>query len=828
MSMNGNGNSLVPATVSGGPPPLPDSSPPIDPVASSARAADAQPTPLKKVHQLLRGRYHWVILLSLVLGSAGAVGGFFIKKPVFESVGVIRILPTIDALLYPVDKTPAYFPEYVAAEMQAMTSERVVLRALQYDDMKAFNFDSATPVINELVEGLTVRQQRVQMVRVGYEDEVPMRARAVVRSIVGAYMELYGEREQKQRDETLRLLQDRRVRLTSELNALRDRHMAIVNESGGLNINDDFQIKQKELFDTQAQIRQIETELAERGVDADAVGQPKAFGEMTLQEMSDRDKGVLGVLLQRRQEMEMVYERLLANYGANHRLARDQRLAIDLISNQIEERRKQLIAGAASNNVVNNDPFSPFQAFNLKFRSTDELTRLIQTLKAREETVRADLMVISQRKNQLDLLYEEIDTTKRRLGEVRLRITQLEFEQGAGRERIQVLQAGTTPTDPSNGGKRKQLAALGGMAGASLGVTIMLLIGLSDPRLRTIDDARTGLYQSRMLGILPSLPEDLADPQQASIAAHCVHHIRTMLQVGVSPDQHRVYSVTSPGAGTGKTSLTLALGLSFAASESRTLLIDCDLVGGGLTRRVAAVVRRRIGHLLQKHGLVTPKQIEEALHVAQERQIRLGEALIELGYIQAEALDRVLNLQEQSLLGVMDACNGEPFDHCIAETGVKNLSILPTGTAMARHAASLSPGAVNRLVAHARSKFDIVLIDTGPILGSLEASVVAGTVDGTVLIVSRGDHRAVCDKSVEYLQSIRANLLGIVFNRAEVHDFERSSFTSLASLTSLRPNDGEVVEGEIIDGEASSRLGPVGSAVAVNSRIARNGSNRHS
>ena len=89
-----------------------------------------------------------------------------------------------------------------------------------------------------------------------------------------------------------------------------------------------------------------------------------------------------------------------------------------------------------------------------------------------------------------------------------------------------------------------------------------------------------------LLGILPDLPDRLSDPEQAAIAAHCVHQIRTMLQINGGTEERRVFAVTSASPGDGKTSLTLALGLSYAACGTRTLLIDCDLVGAGLTARM--------------------------------------------------------------------------------------------------------------------------------------------------------------------------------------------------------------------------------------------------
>ena len=91
-----------------------------------------------------------------------------------------------------------------------------------------------------------------------------------------------------------------------------------------------------------------------------------------------------------------------------------------------------------------------------------------------------------------------------------------------------------------------------------------------------------------LLGILPRLPDQLSDPEQAAVAAHCIHQIRIMLQVVRIRIAGEVFMVTSAATGDGKTSLTMALGLSFAASGSKTLVIDCDMVGQGLTHRLKA------------------------------------------------------------------------------------------------------------------------------------------------------------------------------------------------------------------------------------------------
>src|SRR5690606_19602259 len=123
--------------------------------------------------------------------------------------------------------------------------------------------------------------------------------------------------------------------------------------------------------------------------------------------------------------------------------------------------------------------------------------------------------------------------------------------------------------------KRPTMATFGFVVGGGLPVLGLVLLGLMDRKYRYSDEATSGGTRGvPLLGILPNLPDRLSDPSQASVAAHCVHQIRTMLQLNTLSDGPSVLGVTSATSGDGKTSLCLALGLSFAASGSRTLLID--------------------------------------------------------------------------------------------------------------------------------------------------------------------------------------------------------------------------------------------------------------
>ena len=308
--------------------------------------------------------------------------------------------------------------------------------------------------------------------------------------------------------------------------------------------------------------------------------------------------------------------------------------------------------------------------------------------------------------------------------------------------------------------KRPQLALMGTMVGGGLPFGLMLLIGLLDSRYRYSDDTSdVGVNGLTLLGILPNLPDRLSDPGQASIAAHCVHQIRTMLQINNYGDK-RAYSVTSASSGDGKTSLTLALGLSFAASGSRTLLIDSDLVGAGLTARL---------------GMNGPEGVLEAMTTG--------------------------NLMEY-----------------VKQTDVADLSILPVGLAQLHHAGIFSPQSVRKLINEAKKHYEIILVDTGPILGSIEATPVAAASDGVILTVARGQQRPLVEKALAHLNSIGARVAGVVFNRAQSRDFEQSiSGISMrsASRSSNGNGNGASRAGQQRD---AGQYGPVARAVASSTK----------
>ena len=112
----------------------------------------------------------------------------------------------------------------------------------------------------------------------------------------------------------------------------------------------------------------------------------------------------------------------------------------------------------------------------------------------------------------------------------------------------------------------------------------------------------------------------------------------------------------------------------------------------------------------------------------------------------------------------------------------------------------------------------MILIDTGPILGSIEATPVAAASDGVILTVARGQQRPLVEKALAHLNSIGARVAGVVFNRAQSRDFEQSiSGISMRSASRSSNGNGASRNGQQKD---AGQYGPVARAVASSTKSA--------
>jgi Mrp family chromosome partitioning ATPase len=426
----------------------------------------------------------------------------------------------------------------------------------------------------------------------------------------------------------------------------------------------------------------------------------------------------------------------------------------------------------------------------------------IQTLRNQENALNKLLRNAQEELDELgrdnialkDVVNKEADI-HRRSAETKQRLEELKVE-AAGTGRIDVISYGDRPVLETH--KGNVIALAGGVAGAALAVGGMVLFELVNRRMRGIQDVQTGGDAStrlKVLGAVPMLGDDTPESDHTA-AAYAVHKIRATLQIDAARFGRKVLAVTSPASGNGKTSVVIALGMSFASSRSRILLIDGDLIGGGLTSRLNGRVQRNIVDILRRCTIVTEKQLTHAAKIANHNTSRFLQALVDLKYVDRETITEAVAIHKASDIGVLEALAGEPLGTCVAQTRWPNLFILPRGAATPADAAELSPMAFRQLLHQARNLFDMVLIDTGPIFGSIEATMAASEADGTILVVTKGESAGAVCRAVKDLNMLGAKTIGAIFNRAKPKDmifggFSASSYQSQAfSPSAARSNIG--------------------------------------
>jgi protein-tyrosine kinase len=184
--------------------------------------------------------------------------------------------------------------------------------------------------------------------------------------------------------------------------------------------------------------------------------------------------------------------------------------------------------------------------------------------------------------------------------------------------------------------------------------------------------------------------------------------LRTSIKYAAFDKGKQVIMITSSIPGEGKTSTISNLGILSAQDGKEVLMIDGDL---------------RIPNL--HHIFNAPN--------------RTGLSAVLAGYTQ-----------------VADA---------IQHTDIPRLSILPAGPIQLQPAELLGSARLEQVITQLRSKYDIIFIDSPPILSVTDATLLARIADGIVIIVrSSITRREQLIKTQKNLIPFKDKILGIVMN----------------------------------------------------------------
>ncbi len=111
----------------------------------------------------------------------------------------------------------------------------------------------------------------------------------------------------------------------------------------------------------------------------------------------------------------------------------------------------------------------------------------------------------------------------------------------------------------------------------------------------------------------------------------------------------------------------------------------------------------------------------------------------------------------------------EEINSAILKTGEPNLFLLPSGNLPPNPSELLGSKRMSFLLSNLKKRFDVLIIDSAPILPASDALVLAPEADGVLLMVKAGlINRQMVKKAVEQLRVAQANLLGVALNHVDI------------------------------------------------------------
>lgn len=327
-------------------------------------------------------------------------------------------------------------------------------------------------------------------------------------------------------------------------------------------------------------------------------------------------------------------------------------------------------------------------------------------------------------------LSREVETLQRMVDDMRREQQEARIDEAVEAGQVEIVDWALVPGGPvGTGRKRRLLFAL--LVGLMIGGGGALVLDRLNTAIVRREDAEAMLHVP-VIAVIPRLGEPLkasrrldvrrllgrGEPEEErglvtvnemqSAGSQAYRKLRTHLIFSQGGQPPRTLLVTSASASEGKTTVCANLATTFAQQGLRVVLIDGDMR------------RPRL------HGLF-----------AQARTPGLAEAL------EGEA----------------------PVAEVVRETSVPNLHLIAAGRLVPHVSELLGGAAMGRLMRELKAAYDLVVVDTPPVLAAADAEILGAQADAVLVVVRAGKtERQSAHYAMQQLRAVGAQIVGAVLN----------------------------------------------------------------
>ncbi len=330
-------------------------------------------------------------------------------------------------------------------------------------------------------------------------------------------------------------------------------------------------------------------------------------------------------------------------------------------------------------------------------------------LEAQVANLKSASMSEQDRSVQYNILAREANTNRVLYDGLLQRFKELNAAAGISASNISVIDNADPPLGPSSPNLLANIL-IGLVLGGAFAVAVVFARDQFDDAIRVPEDVEHKLGLS-LLGVIPksdqNVDEEIKDPKAAVSEAY--NSLGGSLLYSTSEGLPRVMLITSAQPTEGKSTSSFAIASGFARIGRRTVLIDLDLRRPSLHRRIGTD---------NKLGMTT-------------------------------------------LL-----TSSEPVETVILPMEQPRLSVITSGPIPPAPTELIGSHRMQALIDELSGKFDVVIVDSPPVLGLADAPLMAPLVDGVIMVIEANrSRRGTLKAALRRLRAMRPLILGAVLTK---------------------------------------------------------------